>query len=245
MSTNYLQWHHNGKLDPEEFLLAGFLGDGNWTGFTLKELERGKVRVGRDDFLAGGIQAMRCAMRQLGIEYSHCDYPEPLRPFLHRRVWTDRLGRLMDRVDREELDSPVFVKPKEKLKRFTGFVLGGREDFYRSNWAGRGTEVWCSDPVRFVSEFRCPVIGGDVCGAYLYDAEGPFHREPDMGAVREMAAAWDGPKGYCLDVGVLDDGRTALVEVNDGFSVGCYGMPAETYWKMLSLRWEELKLGCK
>lgn len=31
-------------------------------------------------------------------------------------------------------------------------------------------------------------------------------------------------RAYTLNFGVLEDGRTALVEVNDGLSFGCYGL---------------------
>ena len=51
----------------------------------------------------------------------------------------------------------------------------------------------------------------------------------------------DSPKAYCLDVGVLDTGKTALIEINDAFSCGSYSMSAETYGDLLTTRWNELK----
>ena len=45
------------------------------------------------------------------------------------------------------------------------------------------------------------------------------------------------PVAYTLDVGVLDPGVTALVEVNDGFSAGCYGLRPDLYVKFLADRW--------
>lgn len=51
----------------------------------------------------------------------------------------------------------------------------------------------------------------------------------------------DSPKAYCLDVGVLDTGETALIEINDAFSCGSYSMSAETYGDLLTTRWDELK----
>lgn len=50
----------------------------------------------------------------------------------------------------------------------------------------------------------------------------------------------DSSKAYCLDVGVLSTGETALIEVNDGFSVGMYGMSKELYAELLQTRWKEL-----
>ena len=44
------------------------------------------------------------------------------------------------------------------------------------------------------------------------------------------------PAGYSLDVGVTESGETALVEVNDGFSLGTYGLDPIEYAKLLSAR---------
>ena len=45
-----------------------------------------------------------------------------------------------------------------------------------------------------------------------------------------------------MDVGVLDDGRSALVEANDGFAVGRYGLDPNAYADMLAARWRQLVL---
>ncbi len=29
---------------------------------------------------------------------------------------------------------------------------------------------------------------------------------------------------FSMDFGLTDDGRTLLIEVNDGYSIGCYGL---------------------
>lgn len=41
------------------------------------------------------------------------------------------------------------------------------------------------------------------------------------------------PKAYCLDVGVLSSGETALIEVTDTFSVSMYGMGSKLYGELL------------
>ena len=50
---------------------------------------------------------------------------------------------------------------------------------------------------------------------------------------------YDPPKGYALDFGLTDDGRTLLIEVNDGYALGCYGLFYIDYAKLLSARWAE------
>jgi hypothetical protein len=38
---------------------------------------------------------------------------------------------------------------------------------------------------------------------------------------------------YTLDVGILDTGETILIEANQGYSVGNYGLPEIQYAKFL------------
>ena len=47
------------------------------------------------------------------------------------------------------------------------------------------------------------------------------------------------PAGYALDFGVSDDGRTLLIETNDGYALGSYGLFYIQYAKLLSARWSE------
>lgn len=62
--------------------------------------------------------------------------------------------------------------------------------------------------------------------------------------MRDWAKA-GAPSAYCLDVGILDTGETALIEINDAFSCGSYSMSSETYSKLLITRWNELIKGAK
>ena len=50
----------------------------------------------------------------------------------------------------------------------------------------------------------------------------------------------DMPISYSLDVGVDDQGDTLLVEVNDCYALGNYGLDATTYTNMLYDRWKEI-----
>jgi hypothetical protein len=57
----------------------------------------------------------------------------------------------------------------------------------------------------------------------------------------KLLAVSGAPSGYAIDFGVLDTGQTALVELNDGFSIGAYGsISCESYWPVIHSRWNEL-----
>lgn len=183
---------------------------------------------------------MFSAMKKLGIEYKHDDYPEQLRKYLHRRIWETKLGYIKEQVFNGYLVNSIFIKPKDKLKKFTGFLLNSIDNWFLTDGAADGTNIVCSEPVKWVTEYRIPVINKiprDYCNYF-----GNPDIQVDKSAVQNMIDDWtDSPKAYCLDVGVLDTGETALIEINDAFSCGSYSMSAETYGDLLTTRWNELK----
>ena len=140
---------------------------------------------------------------------------------------------------RESTD-PVFVKPMEH-KLFTGFVFDGCAGArMRLATHESSTQVWVSDVVEFVAEYRVFVLDGEILDARRYtgrwDVALPFRSEIER-AVREYAGA---PRAYALDFGVTGDGAQLLVEANDGFALGNYGLSSIPYAKMIDARWEEL-----
>ena len=108
---NYLQFNDRGKFEPEEQALANYFGGGNYVGFYKKHFLRNKLQITKDDFIAGDIDVMFHAMKRLGIEYSYNDYPEILKPYLHRKIWENELGNVKRKLFAEGcyLKSPIFM----------------------------------------------------------------------------------------------------------------------------------------
>lgn len=209
-----------------------------------KMMERAKVPLDGSVLVAGTVPFVLHAMRRLGVAVpQHEPYPQELTPWLHRRVW--KCDRLRDVLDDLKQGGPrVFVKPALGWKKFTGFVVEFADD-YRFGGVSKNVPVWVSEPLQFVSEWRAYVAHGEVLDVRFADHGGERSAEPDFAAIREavhqFGHAGRAPAGYVIDFGVTADGRTALVEVNDGFSFGAYdGISAEVYWAVTAARWQEL-----
>lgn len=66
-----------------------------------------------------------------------------------------------------------------------------------------------------------------------------MHFDPKI--VEEVVSQFkSAPKGYAIDFGLTDKGQTLLIEVNDGYSLGCYSLFNLDYAKLLAARWAEL-----
>jgi hypothetical protein len=137
---------------------------------------------------------------------------------------------------------PVFAKPLGRQKRFTGHVFFGPDDLIHLEGASRSTSILCAEVVHWLSEFRVFVIRGEVVGIRHYHGD-PTYRA-DEGVVCEavpiLEASGEATAGYGIDFGVLADGRTALVEWNDGFGLGSYGLDRGLYTELILARWCQL-----
>lgn len=208
-----------------------------------KQIERRKVQLTDTDLPVGGVPFILQAMHQMGIEVPpHNPYPDVLKPWLHRNV---RLVRTLGQVQDELRDGApsIFVKPAQGWKRFTGFVATDPSD-PQFNGCSRRVPVWVSDPVQIVSEWRCYVAHNELLACEFADFGGDKSVQPGQSEIAKALAALAGngaPAGYVIDFGVLADGRTALIELNDGFSFGAYGsVTADIIFRVMAARWAEL-----
>ncbi|OWK39158.1 ATP-grasp domain-containing protein [Fimbriiglobus ruber] len=135
--------------------------------------------------------------------------------------------------------SPVFAKPLTETKSFVGCVVESEADLRLLQHLDDNLGVLAAEPVAFVSEWRYFVRRGRVVGLAHY--KGEWSLAPDHDTVRRAVAAYVGaPAAYSLDYGVTADGRSLLVEANDAFALGPYGLDAVVYAEMLEDRWLEL-----
>lgn len=213
--------------------------------FVKKRLERRQLSLAPDALVAGEVPVVLGALKQLGIEPpASNDYPVCLQPLLHRKTWVSTVGRLAEALV-EGSGTPVFAKPLDRKKRFTGRVFETPDHLIHLEGASRSTKILCAEVVRWLSEYRVYVVHGEVIGVRHY------HGDPAVGidqnvmeqAVQRMSNSNEATAGYGLDLGILDGGVTALVEWNDGFSLGSYGLDRGLYTELIVARWCELT-GC-
>jgi len=178
------------------------------------------------------VGAIKVALAALGFSPLIETYPKELLPFLNRSLDVTQLGRLSPG------DLPLFIKPKLQHKRFTGFVCNDVLD-RRLGGISPEFEIYVSNPVDILSEYRCYVLNGKILSIARY--RGSVEHFPNVAIVREMICAYlDAPISYGLDVGITSKGETLLVEVNDSTSLGNYGLPPTLFAKMIAARWFQI-----
>ena len=192
-----------------------------------------------DDIVVGGIGFAQRAMVQLGLSVPALDpIPKQLEAFAGREVWQSSMKELRAKVNAGEV---IFAKPRpNRPKAFVGRLYSEFRDLIATAHISDDEPIDCSEPVEFLAEFRCFVLRGDPIGLRHYNGD-PLIL-PDPAIVKDAVKAYaDGPMGYALDFGVTSEGKTIIVEVNDGYAIGAYGLPPVSYANLIQARWDEIR----
>lgn len=162
-------------------------------------------------------------------------YPDQLRKYLHRDIKECAIADIRDNY-------PCFIKPSKDIKLFTGDILNKDSDLDLLKSFSKiddTTPIYMCNVVNFISEYRVFVSNGVIRGIKHY--RGDFTRFIDITEVRKMINEYTNcPSAYTLDVGLDVLERTLLVEVNDMWSIGSYGLDGKTYALLCARRMKEI-----
>ena len=125
-------------------------------------------------------------------------------------------------------------------------VIGGKDfdptDIFKAlPWGScyDNYEVICSELIDIRAEWRVFVRYGNIVDVRGYKGDWKLHYDSAI-IERCVASYYSQTAAFAMDMGMISDGRTVLIEINDGFSVGAYGLFHIDYAKFLATRWAEL-----
>ena len=195
--------------------------------YKLSELQT--KEVSDDTPVFGGMESIQTILpRYVGLPY----YPPELAPFMFRSVELREISEIKD---------GEFFKPREhEHKLFSPRV---KDDSFQCELLlgniPEGTKVLTTPALSFVSEFRIYVHKGKILNICFYKGDPLI--QPSLESINSMVSEIGGyAAAFGLDVGVLDDGTTALVELNDFCCLGNYGLKAIDYARCIADRWTEI-----
>jgi ATP-grasp domain, R2K clade family 3 len=182
-------------------------------------------------------------LAKLGVDYKKIDtYPEILYPYLNRFVDKTTIGEYRAFWDKEEDNRPLMFMKPVKQKQFNGKVMKSILDWIGLTGLPDNTEVYISEPVNFVTEYRIYIRDGRLLLGRNY--RGDWTKTIDVEIVKKAIKTFEpeSPCAYALDFGLTDDGKTSLIEFNDATSLGNYGLNAISFADMIASRWSEICL---
>jgi hypothetical protein len=134
----------------------------------------------------------------------------------------------------------IFIKPVQ-TKLFTGLVLDGCTYSCLDNLPPE-TIVWAYDVFNsnIESEWRVYIHKNLIIDSRNYS--GDITISPDYNYVKKVISENRNqfPCAYTIDVGIFHSGDNVVVEFNDMWAIGNYGMPNDIYLKLLQDRYFEI-----
>ena len=205
----------------------------------------------REDIALDYIDQCNVLFNKFGVTPHIPDYPDVLKPFLGRKIWKDTINSISR--DENKWSAGYFVKPAVRSKAFTGKTISSIKDLMGCGNHAEDYEVLVSESLDIAAEWRCFITYDEIIDVrpygmiidksrkgylYHYDAQ-------VLNSMMESFVSWeDRPMACSMDICVTKDGRTLLVEFNDAYSLGAYGLADIYYAKLISARWSQL-LGVK
>lgn len=206
-------------------------------GFEIIEVENlERLSIARDNVFLGSIKFIQDSLKKLNVKVpEHSDYPKSLTKYYGRKISESTINKISSNPDLWN----VFVKPKGHLKKFTGRHIKSTYDLIGCGDREKDVPIWVSEPVEFISEWRVFVRYNKILGVKSY--KGDWRCQYDSKIIEEAVASYtNAPAGYAMDFGRTSKGEFLIIEVNEGYSIGNYGLFYVDYAKLISARWAEM-----
>jgi hypothetical protein len=153
---------------------------------------------------------------------------------------SNREHKIMTLNEAKLITKPIFLKPLD-IKLFTGFFMDEITNTSISNIPD-STLVMVYDvfetPIK--SEFRCYIHRNKVVDIRNYSGDLFCSPNEDYlnSVIEENRLSF--PISYTIDIGVLENEENVVIEYNDMWAIGNYGMPNDLYLRLLRDRYFEI-----
>lgn len=231
----YIQSNSDGNL-PHHFDAACAMYGAIETGQDFRLVSYEDVKSGKYDNLirkglfVGSVEFMNEVFSRIGL------YNVRVSKNSNRSHKVMKLGEVKKLVKSGE---KWFIKPFQ-IKLFTGFVL---DQMVYSSIANIGDdlEVMVYEPFQspIYTEWRCYVNMGRIKDIRNYSGD-PFITPNEDYIKSVIKENKDFPISYTIDVGVLENGDNVVIEFNDMWAIGNYGMDNCDYLSLLKQRYFEI-----
>jgi len=206
-------------------------------GFTFEDIISGKMdyRAKNNPFV-GSIDGMSMLFKNIGKYPKPIDFPESIidSGLLNRQIVTMKLNDFVDGFKRTQ--KPMFIKPVQ-TKLFDGALIS--KDEHLSYLRMENCDVFVCNPIDILSEHRVYVHNKKAI--YSCNYSGDFRISPNFEYVDKLIEGYrDQPCSYTIDVAILKDGSMTVIEFNDFWAIGSYGLYCVDYAQMLLDRYCEI-----
>lgn len=223
------------KTRPHHFDASCAMWGAIESGFDYKFVTYEEVISGKWDGLirsklfVGSVEFMKAVFSRIGIE------GVKLPRNSNREFQIMELGEVRERA---KLGERWFIKPLE-IKLFTGFILDEMVNASIQNIPDDCRVMVYKSLDEILSEWRV-YIGEDRIWD-MKNYSGDIFKIPSEGYIKSIIKEnSDFPISYTIDIGVLKTGEEVVIEFNDMWAIGNYGIPNDEYLSLLKRRYFQI-----
>ena len=196
---------------------------------SFEEVKNGKFdSLIKNNLFVGSVEFMTEVFNRVDIE-------QPRLPINNLRPYEEM--KLRD----FKYEYPVFIKPKS-IKAFTGFVVA---DYSKSmlNTLDKELDIIIQQVINFNSEWRFYIFRNKIVDIRHYSGRMDINL---IGAVNNFNKLDDStfknfPETFVMDIGFYNDSDSyTIIEFNDMWAIGNYGVPNDLYVRMLKDRYFDI-----
>lgn len=199
---------------------------------SLEDVKSGKFdRLIRKNLFVGSVDFMKEVFSRVGI----IDVRLPLNS--NRK---SEIINLSDAIKRSKLGEKLFIKPLE-IKLFSGFIID--QSTYQCIQSLPGTtKIICYTPFpsKILSEWRIYIHRDKIMDSRNYSGDFMIHPDYEYARIVLNDNMDRFPKAYTIDVAILEEGENVVVEFNDMWAIGNYGIPNDIYLNLLKERYFQI-----
>lgn len=186
----------------------------------------------------GSIDSMTKLFKTIGKYPDPIDFPTEIlnNNLLNREVKKTKLKDVISLY--KENKENVFIKPV-KTKLFDGILISDESHLHYFNNVYNDIDVWISSEINIISEWRVYIHNNEI--VYASNYKGDFKIIPDYNYVNNLITNYkNSPVSYTIDIGILKDLTNTVIEFNDFWAIGSYGLDPISYANMLNDRYFEI-----
>lgn len=212
--------------------------------FTKTDIMSGKITdyMLKTHVFVGCIDTMKLIFRQLKCTPEIITFPEPFynANLLQRYVWTTSIGNVIEMIN-SNTSRTLYVKPATEVKSFDCMKIN-KNTLHSLMHLEPNTDVIVSNPFnhKIVAEYRCYINNSVIEDIRLYTGDPLQYINNISKIVFAISNYKNAPTAYTIDIAILENGSIAVIELNDFWSIGSYGLEPELYSIMLENRYKEI-----
>lgn len=234
--TTWLQTDDTYKRYLWDFCAIAEIGSREWQIPFKTFYDANEIPLNPYNIVIGSVEACEKYLKNMGLEI-----PQPidmlkLAAVSGRRFKVESKSKFLEYYEMY----PYFIKPHDKHKAFPAFAAKDRGDvlMYANDFDGY---FLISNVLDIVSEYRFYINKKRIIGAKHYLGDVLFFPDPDfIKTAVEYSTEILPHLSYSLDFGVLRTGETVLIEAQDGWAIGNYGLEPYDYFKFVKDRWLQI-----